>query len=81
MMKKYNFVCCDTFTSKKGEKFFKICFCDVEGVYTFFSSDFDSPVFEELYGESYLKEFDATVFFYYGKDGQRRCIITACEVK
>lgn len=79
-MKKYNLVCSKTFVSKKGVTFLRIDFCDNDGVYSFLTDQVDGFA-SVLLGLAYLSEFKANVFFYYGRDGQRRCIITACEVK
>lgn len=79
-MKKYNLVRARVFESKKGVTFLRVDFCDQESVYTFITDKVDGCC-NKLIAGHYLSEFTAEVFFYYGKDGQRRCIITACEVK
>lgn len=79
-MKKYNLVCATTFVSKKGVNFLRIDFCDNDGCYSFLTDKVTGPA-AKLLGRDYLSEFLAEVFFYYGQDGHRRCIITACEVK
>lgn len=78
-MKKYNFVCGEKFTSKKGVDFLKIEFCDKEGVYTFVTDKVDG-IYSDLLGKPYLYEFLADCFFYYSNN-QRKVLITACEVK